>query len=990
MADPTPGQFFDAEGKPLAGEALQEAWKSGSAHVAAGQAVHMLDENGDLRLVPAEHVAAARAKGFAPAPAEVVEQHALQREHGGLGGQIATAAESAADMATVGGYGYAAGKLSPEYAKALLARREANPLSHVAGSVAGLAPSLLAGTGEADVAELGVKAAEGADVAHGVTGAAEAGQAAEAAPGLASQALGAANTVAAAPLKAVGAVGGIVERGIKRGLASLGADGSTLAGRMATKALATGGAGAAEGAVFGVGQELSDSSLEGRDLTSEGLVASIGRNALFGGALGAGMGAIGELGSAAVNGILPDSDKLAKFGREQGMRAIGANGKDLQKLGDKFDMTADELMGYEAKADGASMKKGERMFSAASNAKEMAENLAQAASETGAAKRGITEEIDHAIQSNPEVAAVAQPDVGEFFARVKSEVLDKLAKSDVMADRRLAKTVEREFAPLRESYDAVQKFAADQAAGIPAPKEVSVNTAFDPESMRPESAKYVRENAATLGPPRIEIYPDGMGIGDGRHRMQAAYERGERSMQANVVHYDAKGNKLSEAVEPISLTHDLGAPPVSVATKAPIPVTFARLDEFEQRLGKRIYGENVKGAGITVAPKGAKQLEKVRAILSSFQDETAQKALAAMGEDSGQFATLNRQYSTLSNLKKIADRTAGRMNANRMASPTDHALGMGGMLLSMLSGNVGALAATAIGGGAAIANKLLRERGNSVLADIAYRTSKMDHLLENTAHALSMSPERLAQPIEAAEQIAHHKAREKLADSSYVPLGIKALSKDYDDTSKRVQAMTDPAAQQAQLTVASGPIGQHYPEQAAAMNRKLVAMHQHLIATMPQPVGGSPVSPLASQPRVAPREMARYLSRVNAALHPERVIKDIGAGRLDQDAVDTFKQLYPASFAKLQRKTLQLLATNKGQIPFPRLVHISAVLGIEGDSSLGPRLAGIQQSIAQISAPPPRGTPPGAPGKPKRGNPGVSKLGTSFALPGQASPGAHQ
>lgn len=891
MAAPI-GQFYSADGKPLAGEALDKAWADGSAHIAAGSSVYMVDELGDLQHVPADKVAEMRAANAKPASPEVIAQHEMEQRHAGVGSAIATGLESAADMATVGGAGYLAGKISPSYAKSVLERRQVHPVAHVVGSAAGLVPSLLTGAGEADAAELGAKAAEGADVVRGVAGAAEAGQAAEAAPGLASQALGAANTVAAAPLKAVGAGGGIVERGIKRGLASLGADGSTLAGRVATKALATGGAGAAEGAVFGVGQELSDSSLEGRDLTSEGLVASIGRNALFGGALGAGMGAIGELGSAAVNGILPDSDKLAKFGREQGMRSIGANGKDLQKLGDKFDMTADELMGYTAKADGASMKKGERMFSAASNAKEMAENLAQAASETGAAKRGITEEIDHAIQTNPEVAAVAQPDVNELFNRIDTGVLEKLRRSDVMADRRLVKTIEREYQPLREAAQAVDDHAAQLAQGFQGP--------------------------------------------------------------------------------------------------APAPITFARLDEFEQRLGKRIYGENVKGAGITVAPKGAKQLEKVRAILSSFQDETAQKALAAMGEDSGQFATLNRQYSTLSNLKKIADRTAGRMNANRMASPTDHALGMGGMLLSMLSGNVGALAATAIGGGAAIANKLIRERSNSVLADIAYRTSKMDHLLENTAHALSMSPERLAQPLEAAEQIAHHKAREKLADSSYVPLGIKALSKDYDDTSKRVQAMADPAAQQAQLAVASGPIGQHYPEQATAMNQKLIAMHQHLNATMPQPVGGSPVSPLASQPRVAPREMARYLSRVNAALHPEQVIKDIGAGKLDQDAVDTFRQLYPASFAKLQQKTLQLLATNKGQIPFPRLVHISAVLGIEGDSSLGPRLAGIQQAISQISAPPPPGSPPGAPGKPKRGNPGVSKLGTSFALPGQASPGAHQ
>lgn len=873
------GQFFDAEGKPLAGEALTQAWQSGAAHVAAGTHVHMLDANGDLRLVPADHVAAARAKGYAPAPSETVEAHDLQKAHGGLAEQAKTVAESAADMATIGGYGYAAGKLSPEYGKNVLARREANPYSHVAGSVIGLAPSLLDGGAEVEAGELAAKGAEAGGAAHAAEGA-------TAAPGLLRQGLSAANTVAAAPLKAVGKIGGVVERGIQRGLESLGADGSTLAGRVAAKVAKTGGAGAAEGAVFGVGSTLSDNSLEGKDLTSEALVSGIGRNALFGGALGAGMGALGELGSAAIHGILPDSEKLAKFGREQGMRSIGANGKDIQKLGGKLDMTADELMGYEFKTG---ENAGKRMFSAASNAKEMAENLAQASAETGAAKRGIVQEINEAIESNPEVAAVAQPDVNDLFQRIESGVLDKLRTSDVMADRRLVKTIEREYEPLRAAAQAVDEHAAAVADGFQGP--------------------------------------------------------------------------------------------------APPPITFARLDEFEQRLGKRIYGENVKGAGIQVAPKGAKQLERVRGILSSFQDETAQKALAAMGEDPAQFATLNRQYSTLSSLKKIADRTAGRMDANRMANPTDHALGMGGMLLSMLSGGTGALGAMAYGGAAAVANKLMRERGNSVLADIAYRTSKMDNLVENTAQALSLSPERLAQPLEAAEQIAHHKGREELAESNYVPLGLKALGKDYDETSDRVKAMADPAVQQAQLTVATGHVATHFPEQGAAMTQKLQAVHQYLGSVVPEATGGSVLSPMAVKPRVSPREQQRFLTRVNAALNPASVIKDIGDGKLDKDAVDTLKAVYPATFQLLKSKVQKYTATNKSEMPYARTIHIGNVFGFDADSSMGPRLAGIQQAIQGIGQQP--GKPPGAPGPTKRGNPGKSKLGSSFSLPGQASPGAH-
>ena len=53
--------FVDATGKPLEGAELEKAWAEGTAHVAAGTGVHMLDEYGDLRLVPAERVAAARA-----------------------------------------------------------------------------------------------------------------------------------------------------------------------------------------------------------------------------------------------------------------------------------------------------------------------------------------------------------------------------------------------------------------------------------------------------------------------------------------------------------------------------------------------------------------------------------------------------------------------------------------------------------------------------------------------------------------------------------------------------------------------------------------------------------------------------------------------------------------------------------------------------------------------------------------------------------------
>lgn len=985
--------LVDAQGNPIPEAQERAAWDSGAAHVVPGTTIHMVDSTGTLRAVPAEQIAKARAQGMVPAAASAVEEHQLQAEHGGIGGQAATVAESAADMASLGGYGYAAGKLSPGYAHDILQRREANPVSHVAGSIVGLAPGLIDGGAEAEGAEL---LGEGASALHAGEAAAHATEA----PGLARQALGAANSIAAAPMKAVGAGGGIVERGVARGLKALNlAQGEGLGSRLAEKALTTGAAGAAEGAVFGIGSTLSESSLEGKDLTSEALVSGIGRNALFGGALGAGMGAISELGSAAIHAALPGSEELAGIAQRKAARAIGTSGKDIEKLGglesSKFKSTMDEMLGYEYQTG---EKKGQRLFRSAQNVTDIHEGLRQAAQETGAAKRGIVEEIDQAIQSNPQVAAVAQPDVNAFMDRVKTEVLDKLRKSDVMGQRRMADKIEKEIQPLREAYEATQKWAADEAAGVPHPPsangKLDVNVgAFDRATMRPESSEYLRSPGAEpdrLGIPRIEVYPDATSLTDGRHRLSLAFERGERSAKVNVVHLDGEGNVVSEAVHDVSLSNTPSKnwrEAVSMAPAAPEPITFARLDKFEQDLGKRIYGENVKGAGIQVAPKGAKQLERVRGILSDFQDQNAERALTAMGEDPTKLAALNRQYSSFANLEKIAGREAGKAAKNRLASPTDHALGLSMFLGSLLSGNVGALGSMAFGAAATLANNFARTGGNSILADIAYRTSKMDNLLENTAHALSVSPERLAQPLEAAEEIVHHKSREKLAESDYVPLGIKALGKDFEETSDRIRDLAEPVAQHEQLSLATGKIAPHYPEQASAMSAKLLAIYQHLAATMPQSQGGSQLSPMARAGRVAPREQARFLTRVNAALNPEAVIRDIAKGKLDKDAIDTLKQTYPATFDVLRQKVMTKLAASDEELPYNRVIHIGTVFEFDSDPSLA-RIASIQQTIAQINAPP-SGGGPGTPGKSKRGNPGTSKVGTSFSLPGAAVAGAH-
>lgn len=987
MSEAAP-QFFDAQGKPLTGAALAQAWHAGTAHVAEGSAVHMLDENGDLRLVPAERVQAARSKGYQPAPEKLVAEHQLQKEHGGAAEQTLAGGEGLARGATLGLSDVALNAaLGDDYSKRAGERKEANPYTAGASQLVGaIAPSLVTG-GEAEVAsgaELAAGAAEATEGAEAVSGA-------RAALNAGIDGARATTRIAGAPVRAVAKAGSLVEHGILSGLKGLGYTGESFATRTAAKGLAYAGAGAVEGAAFGAGDTISESYLKGEPLTSEALVASLGRNALFGGAIGGGLGTLGELAPAALGKVLPDKEKLEQFAYERAGKQLG---QDFEKVGrrkgveaaaEAKNVVAKDLLDYEIKTG---PNAGKTVLQASHNPTDISLGITTARQEIGAARRGVIEGIDAAVAANPEIAAQAAPDIGEYLSRVKAEVTEPLRASKAPSIQRLADRVDRELSGL----------AAEHAAG--GAPEFSVNVgAFDRSTMRDASFDHLRahpEEANRLGPPRIDIYEgETPALGDGRHRMALAMERGDTSIPAEIVHYDGEGNRLSSEVRDVRLSSEPGTRPRDAVSLLPTPATaptFQDLLKVRQDLREVFQPAAPAGGGLPPPPpKSAKYLEKAERILADYIDEKAAHALTAMGEDANGYRELTRQYSSFATMDQIAQKQAARYAKNRTVSLTDHMLGLGGFLAAIGSGNVGALSAMGMGGAASVANKMMRERGNAVLSDIAYRISKKDSLVDAAAHALATSSENLTRPIEIAQEAAGHKGREHLADSGYVPLGAVALKKDFDEARERVQQLSVPEHQQAQIAHATASVHNEYPEAAAGMAQQLLKTHQYLASALPQIQGGSPMQPLAKKPAlVPPREMQRFLSKVNAALSPESVIKDIAKGRLDRDAVDTVREVYPSIFQQLQERVMQNIAANKEALPYARVVHVSDVFDFNGDTSMSPaRLPGIQAAIAQINAPPPNVKAPGAPGPTKRPRPGTPKLGKPYNLPGQATAGEH-
>lgn len=880
MAEPTlvQPQAFTAEGAPIAPEHVAAAVASGNAFFQKGAKVIARGANG--RLVTVDPEDAAHPGLSVVSPAELAELNEKRQYGKGLGNTAAAAAAGAARGLTLGASDAAARALSPDTADSLAALQRQQPVASTLGEIGGvIVPSLFTGGAAGEV--------EGASaLARGASTAAR---------------------VASAPVRAVGALGGAATRGAEAVLGGIGGEG--LAARAVRSAVGHAVGGAAEGAVFGAGATLSESALKGEPITSEALVASLGRNALFGGAIGAGVGALSKLGPAALKSVLPSSEKLddvaVKFARKQLGRDFENVGKGQPREAAEAWKNASAKQLLERKLVGGE-NSGKTIFEASKNPQDIADNLGQMRRDVGAELGEVRERAAVAMDANPALA----PNVDELIVQVEARARE-LRKTKVAGNYALARTMEREIAPLKEAI-------AERAA-----------PGFSPAAEAAEGGAVGLDDAVSRVP----------------------------------------GSVVANDVAP--------------------SMGYRELLKWHQNLEQSLNPAGVAKSmrGLAIKNFGAKQ--EVADLANTFLRDHTARALTAAGEDGSIVQRLHQEYAGTMAMQQAAEKEAKRIASNRHVSLTDHMLGIGSALMAMASGNVGALATMGLGGAAAIGNKIAREQGNAIMATIAQKLARHDSLLESAAKALAL-PEGLGRRATGVAAAATESRRAPSSD--YVPLGAVALRKDFDEARERVRLLGTPDHMQAQLAHATGPIAEAYPEAAAGMSQRLLAVHDYLAQSVPEGEAPPVMTPLARAAGVEPRAMQKWLSKVNAALDPMEVIRDVARGKLDYDAVQTVKDVYPATFDQLRNLTIQYTSANKEQLPFSRVAHLSDVFGFNGDSSFTPeRLPGIQAAIQQINAPP-NASAPGTPGQTKRARPSSAqsnKLGKPYNLPGQATPGEH-
>jgi hypothetical protein len=403
------------------------------------------------------------------------------------------------------------------------------------------------------------------------------------------------------------------------------------------------------------------------------------------------------------------------------------------------------------------------------------------------------------------------------------------------------------------------------------------------------------------------------------------------------------------------------------ARQAPPAPTFEELDAMRTRL-REVFQPEASGAGglPPAPPKSAKYLEQTERILSDYLKEKASATLRKVGDDPNAYNELNRQFSSFRKLEQIAGKNANQSLGNRSVSPSDHALGLASFMGAMATGNVGAIGSMAFGGAATMANKLLRERGNSFVAYYAQRAAQMDDRIDQVAQALAgrvnVKPPALAASLQG----------EGLRDS-------------YQKTSERIRELSRPAMAAQHVSGLVPEVASQYPRVGSAVSAKLLSIYQQLAAKLPSHVDtGETLTPLAIQRRVTPQAMRSFMASVRGALEPESVISDLAHGVVDRDAVEALKMAHPETFMQLRNKVADYVEQNEEQLPFKRRIMLSLTFDFAGDSSLEPqRMASLQQAAQEVSAgvgEQQQGAPP-----PKRGNPGVSKLGSSFATPADSA-----
>lgn len=359
-------------------------------------------------------------------------------------------------------------------------------------------------------------------------------------------------------------------------------------------------------------------------------------------------------------------------------------------------------------------------------------------------------------------------------------------------------------------------------------------------------------------------------------------------------------------------------------------MSFAELEETRKDLRRVFQPEKPAGGGLPPAvPEHAAHLEQAERILDKYLDESVEMALRKTGDDFGQYLALQKQYRNLRQADDIATKAAGQQLGRRTISPSDYMTGIGAGLGAVLSGNVGALG---MGAAAAVAHKLVRERGRSVLATMADRASKLDLRLDD-----------------AAKRLAGVKTGAKLAPVKTLTLGVgdyEVLAESVGEAAGAPTVMAE-ALQQSTAGLEDEPV-------TPGLHSLIQGDIQYLAERLPRGAtrAGASLTAIAETPRVSASAKKEWLEVVQALSDPPALIDRLESGDIPRRGLDALKARRPAMWQDLRERIMRETAERDEPLPYQRRVLLGLTFDFPADPSMLPDMLVSIQEAHQAAAPP--------------------------------------
>lgn len=769
----------------------------------------------------------------------------------------------------------------------------------------------------------------------------------------------------------------------------------TAVGRVAQTALEQAG----EGAVYGLGQGISEAALGDPDEVAQNLASSTLMGTLFGGAFGAAFGVGKEIAPEAKAFISKRAAQVDETVREQARKAVAKAGSNLiespegKEVFKKFAMNDEGLRTYLDEGGDAIAAKLDEDYDVAQKVLD---------DEAKQIRKGLESHIDHephAVKKyiNEKILPQADGDIQKGLDNTYDEMVGintsidaGLRESGALASKDLDRTFTRGYGfanRLRETGESKAVKLANKIESVlnaeltsramKEAKDLRYITAAEErrimldlrqmveDAARGTSSKNVADLLNPFKEEMTRVLHKNQAFGLAQRKLDETAEaynsvRGfltntnPRSKQTNVkqavLDSIMTDKRQADRFNKVFTNISEIAPEMEAFRKAgkdamkrmeAIEAVHSKLNKLKadrSAMGERLSVEDIEDAlvALDAKPDLMNRLERLKQLQETLRTNNATPA-------SNMLAVLKAVGHPISELQeKVAERAEWFRKLDKHFSKR-HEPGMGEKLLRLaIKRPIRSLAGLTIGG-------MFGDTTGAIVGTAAAGLITPNLLLKNLSRIERVSQqasERATKATAAAiDALTSNKAKKlgTVGLTSYASL--KDARKNFKDRADYTIAMAkDPEKLLAEFENRFGDM-QETPALSSAMMRQFAQTAQFLESKLPKdPLAHQYLSGFHSKWQPSDYQLAQYQRYVRAAEDPISVVEDLARGKATPEAIETLRTLNPIMFRQLQEGVTNAIMEPDANPSYKQKLMIGTLFDLPADPTLTANFIATMQS----------------------------------------------